>query len=228
MQGPKPNRERDGMHDQLILSQLRVQGLLDDDAREDGIVDGRNSDARGRPVPELPVPTPLDLNLELNVDLENAGRSEDPSQTVDLAKVVSIVKLISEQGHWALLESLGLAIARTLLLAPAPGEQRARIDALTLRLRKPAWNRAHATPGVVLHRSSQWCTTERRVLGPGVAADVIAETCYTTLLRVRLTQGARWNLPLGARAVVLARADVRGSIVEAPSSPGVLLVVHRK
>ena len=216
------------MHDQLILSQLRVQGLLDDDAREDGIMDSRGADQHGRSVVDLPVPTPLDLTLELNVDLEGAGRTEDPTQTIDLARVVSVVKLIAEQGHWALLESLGLAIARTLLLAPAPGELRARIDALTIRIRKPAWNRAHATPGVVLHRSSRWCTTERRVLGPGVAADVISETRYTTLLRVRLTKGARWNLPLGARAVVLAGADVRGALVEAPTSPGTLLVVHRK
>jgi dihydroneopterin aldolase len=216
------------MQDQLTLSQLRVQGLLYEDARDDGIGDSRSAAGHGRAVLDIPVPTPLDLDLELHVDLENAGRSDDPSQTVDLAGVVSVVKLIAEQGHWALLESLGLAIVRTLLLPPASGELRAQVDSLTLRIRKPAWNRAHATPGVVFHRASRWCTTERRVLGPGVAADVIADTRYTTLLRVRLTKGARWNLPLGAQVVVLAHADVRGSVVKAPSAPGALLVVHRK
>jgi dihydroneopterin aldolase len=227
--------DRGDMHDQLILSQLRVQGLLDDDTRDESVSEPPahhtlpSTDRSALAiVHDPPVPTPLDLDLELHVDLEMAGRTNDPTQTVDLAQIVAVVKAIAEHGHWGLLESLALAIARTLLLPPAPGENRAGVEALTIRIRKPAWTRAHATPGVVLHRPKRWCATERRVLGPGVAADIIAETRSTELMRVRLTPGARWTLPPGACTVSLGQVEVRGERVSAKAAPGALLVVHRK
>lgn len=198
------------MHDQLTLTQLRVQGVLDADGSD------------------TPTSTPLDVDLELHLDLETAGRTDDAGQSIDISQVATIVEAVAGDGHWALLESLGLAIARTLLLPPAPGETRTRLEAVTLRLRRPAWMRGHATPGVVLHRTRRWCTTERRVLGPGVAADVIAETRYLDLLRVRLTGGARWTPPAGARVVILGEASLDPTDAHALATPRVLLVVHRK
>ena len=108
---------------------------------------------------------------------------------IDLARVVSVVKLIAEQGHWALLESLD-SPSPPLPLAPAPGELRARIDALTIRIRKPV--RTGPMPPRRGPAPQQPVVYDRAARsGPGVAADVISETRYTTLLRVRLTKGAR-------------------------------------
>jgi len=206
------------MLDQLTLSSLRVQGTLEGSPR-DGVLHDRT---------EAPTPTPLEVDLELHVDLESAGRTDDIAHTVDLALVARVVEAIATDGHWSLLETLGLAIVRTLLLPPAPGEARARIDALTLRIRRSAWMRSHATPGIVLHRARHWCTTERRVLGPGVAADIIAETRHTELFRVRLTPGARFTLPPGAVAIQLTDTLLDGRTVTAPGLPGAVLVVVRR
>jgi len=208
------------MLDQLTLNQLRVQGALDTGG-PDGLAQ--------TPAPfSVPTPTPLEVDLELHLDLEEAGRADDLSHSIDLSLVAKIIDTIAASGHWSTIESLGLCIVRTLLLAPAPGEARARVEAVTLRVRRPAWLRSHATPGIVLHRTRSWCTTERRVLGPGVAADVVAETPCTEIWRVRLTPGARWDIPVGAEILTLVSAKADGRVVTSPNLPGAILMVKRK
>jgi dihydroneopterin aldolase len=208
------------MLDQLTLNQLRVQGALD--------TGGPDRLAKSPGQVAAPTPTPLEVDLDLHLDLEEAGRADDLAHSVDLSLVAQVIETIAASGHWSTLESLGLCIVRTLLLAPAPGEARARVEAVTLRVRRPAWLRSHATPGIVLHRTRSWCTTERRVLGPGVAADVVAETRCTEIWRVRLTPGARWQVPERAEIITLVSATTDGRTVTSPNHPGAILMVKRK
>ena len=208
------------MLDQLTLTQLRVQGTLA----------AVRADSIGLGPPRDPSPTtiPLEVDLELDLDLEDAGRSDDLGASIDLSIVARVIETISAGGCWGTLESLGLSVARTLLLPPAPGVRRARVDAVTLRIRRPAWLRSHATPGIVLRRARSWCVTERRVLGLGIAADVIAETRTTELQRIRLGAGAHWQLPTGGQALVLGGVELDGLVARATEGPGALLTVVRK
>jgi 7,8-dihydroneopterin aldolase/epimerase/oxygenase len=199
------------MHtDFITLRDLQVQA----------VIHAVDPDARRR--------TRLDLEIDLHLDLEPAGRADDFAFTIDFFQVNEIVRALAEHGRWWMLESLALTLARTLLLPPAPGEARSGIDGITLRMSRPELMDGLAVPGIVIHRPQRWCTTERRVLGPGVAADVIAETRNTDLLRVRLTAGSSWRLPVDAFPVPLANVAIDDNIVSSESFPGALLVVLRK
>jgi dihydroneopterin aldolase len=172
--------------------------------------------------------TRLDLSIDLHLDLEPAGRADDFALTIDFFQVTDIITALAEHGRWWMLESLALTVARTLLLPPAPGEARAGLDGVTLRMCRPELMDGRAVPGIVMHRNRRWCTTERRVLGPGVAADIIAETRNTDLLRVRLTAGSSWRLPIDAFPVPLANVAIVDDVVSSETFPGALLVVVRK
>lgn len=173
--------------------------------------------------------TRLVVGVDLHLDLEMAGRTDDFAHTIDYFQVTEIIESFARYGKWSMLESLALALARTLLLPPAPGESRAPLEAVTLRMSRPALLGGRATPGLVLHRERRWCATERRVLGPGAAADIIAETRFTDVLRVRLTAGSSLDLPAGSIAVPLANISMSGeSHASATTGPGVLLLLQSK
>lgn len=190
------------------------------DLHVDAVIHALDPDASRR--------TRLTVNLELHLDLEAAGRTDDFAHSVDFFQVTDIVETFAQHGRWWMLESMALAMARTLLLSPAPGEARAALESVTMRLTRPTLLGGRAVPGLVLERARRWCTTERRVLGPGVAADVIAETRQTDVLRVRLTPGARWQLPVDAHALPLTQLSVTEREIAADDFSGAVLVFVRK
>lgn len=75
-------------------------------------------------------PQPFDVDVELSLNLQPAGLSDDLSRTIDYGRVFETCRQIVESTRFHLLEALAEAIAHELLAGfPA--------DEVTVRIRKP-------------------------------------------------------------------------------------------
>ena len=72
----------------------------------------------------------FEVDLELRLDLSRAGRSDNPSHTIDYPKAYALVEQVVTQRQFKLVEALAEQIAISLGQAFAP------LD-LTVRVRKP-------------------------------------------------------------------------------------------
>lgn len=105
--------------------------------------------ARGRhgwTIAERSTPQPLTVDLELELDLQRAGASDDLQDTVDYAALHHRIVETVESTSFALLEKLGAA------LLDAVFEDR-RVVRATLRIAKPELLEG-ATPAVTLDREN--------------------------------------------------------------------------
>jgi 7,8-dihydroneopterin aldolase/epimerase/oxygenase len=91
---------------------------------------------------------PLELDLDLAVDLGAAGESDDLADTVDYGAVCGVVERTVGAGHVALLERLAALVADAVLAVDP------RIDAVEVALRKlrPPVPQQLATSGVRIRR----------------------------------------------------------------------------
>ena len=98
--------------DRILLSNLRFRG-------HHGVTDEEQAAAQA-----------IEVDVELVVDLQAAGRSDDLAQTVDYAAVYEACRAIVEDRRYRLLEAIAEEIAGTVLRSfPA--------DEVTIRVRKP-------------------------------------------------------------------------------------------
>jgi dihydroneopterin aldolase len=91
---------------------------------------------------------PLEVDLDLAVDLRAAGESDDLGDTVDYGAVCAAVERAARAGHVALLERLGAELAAAVL---AVDERIAAVDVAVRKLRPPV-PQDLATSGVRLRR----------------------------------------------------------------------------
>lgn len=93
-------------------------------------------------------PQPLEIDLDVELDLRRAGESDDLADTVDYGAVCAIVEQVVGAGHVALLEHLAETIAGRLLADD-------RIERVTVAVRKlrPPVPQQLATSGVRISRS---------------------------------------------------------------------------
>jgi FolB domain-containing protein len=75
-------------------------------------------------------PQAFDVDVELAVNLQPAGLSDDLTQTVDYSRVFDTCRQIVESTRFNLIEALAEAIAHELLAEH-------RVDEVTVRIRKP-------------------------------------------------------------------------------------------
>lgn len=96
---------------------------------------------------EIERPQPFEIDLDIKMPLEDAGRSGQLDKTADYRRVVDAVRTIVEGSRFALLESLAAAIADSVL-------KDERIDAVTVAVRKlrPPLAADVATVGVRITR----------------------------------------------------------------------------
>jgi dihydroneopterin aldolase len=79
---------------------------------------------------EQHTPQPFEVDVELRMNLQPAGLSDDLGQTIDYSRVFETCRQIVESTRFNLLEALAEAIAQELLSGfPA--------DEVTVRVRKP-------------------------------------------------------------------------------------------
>ena len=73
---------------------------------------------------------PLELDLDVRLDLGVAGASDDLADTVDYGALCTVAEAVVAASRYALLEALAEHLATALLAADA------RIDAVTIAVRK--------------------------------------------------------------------------------------------
>ena len=81
-------------------------------------------------------PQALVAEVGLALDLDEAAGG-NLSASVDYAAVLNQIGFIAVHGRWRLLESMVTAMARHLLSRPAPGEARAQVDCVWIKVTKP-------------------------------------------------------------------------------------------
>jgi FolB domain-containing protein len=74
-------------------------------------------------------PQPLEVDIDLELDLSTAGISDDLADTVNYGEVCAQVEAVVERSRFSLLEALAEAIAAEVL-------DRTSVDALTVTIRK--------------------------------------------------------------------------------------------
>lgn len=96
---------------------------------------------------EQVTPQPFEVDVELALNLQPAGLSDDLEQTVDYARVFDTCRQIVESTRFNLIEALAEAIAHELL-AGFP------VQEVTVRVRKPKVKLGGAlrAAGVEIHR----------------------------------------------------------------------------
>jgi dihydroneopterin aldolase len=99
-------------------------------------------------------PQPLRVELSMALDLLRCGETGDLAASVNYGAVDEQVRWLATHGQFLLIESLALAIARVVLLPPAPGEGRAQVDRVSVSIHKPTVLRASA-PSVTLVRGPE-------------------------------------------------------------------------
>lgn len=171
-------------------------------------------------------PQPLAVEVSMNVNLEEAAGG-DLTCSINYATTLEQVEFIAQEGQWALLESLGTAIARLLLAPPATGELRAGVSEAIVRLRKPEVLSGRAVPSVELRRTSSWLTLLERASGlPGVAIEVLQEAREAGAYRIHLQPLVEWAVPANMVCMLIAGEvvtptgrHVAGNILRADFGP---------
>jgi len=132
------------------------------------------------------------IDVRLFAALENAGESGDLAASTDYGAVASQVRLLAEHGRFRLIESLGVAIARLVLAPPTPGEGRAQVSAVELRIRKPEVLAPVTVPGIHLFRTAGRPLATFEV-GPGAWAEILVDLPQGGAWRIRLEPAAQWT-----------------------------------
>ncbi len=156
------------------------------------------------------------VELEMSLDLARAGDRADLSASVNYASVRDQLRFLIQTGHWPLLETIAVAACRLLLAPPSAAEQRAAIEQVRIRLRKPEIL-DDAVPGVVMTRATPWAEANTRVFADAErepAADVLVETPRAGAYRLQLRPDQAWEVPPGAACMVIA-GRARGEAVYA-------------
>lgn len=95
-------------------------------------------------------PQPVDIDLAMQLDTRAAAVTLNLAKSVDYAKVARDLRLLLQGASFHLLETAAEAVA-ALLLAPFP--DRARPEAVQVKLCKPSALDGLATPSVAIHRT---------------------------------------------------------------------------
>ena len=168
----------------------------------------------------------LELELAMNLDLDRAAAG-DLGRTVDYSAILDQVQFIAQHGRWLLLESMAAAMARLVLAPPAPGEPRAEVRGVLVRLRKPDVLRGRAIPAIEIRRDRDWYRTELLELPEAEPAriEILQETRQTGAYRIHLPAGAKWTIPDKMAVQIIAG---RVSLVEENGAGGALSHPHRE
>lgn len=148
---------------------------------------------------ERHTPQPLTLDVEMELDTAPAGESQRLRRSVDYAATASQLAFLLQSCRFDLLETAAHALTRYLLAPPALGEERARVQAVTLRLAKPLALAGNGVPSLEVHRDSNdvRLTHEDKPFGQ---VDIVAETRDVGIYRLNIAPGR--GIPLHVHRVM--------------------------
>lgn len=128
---------------------------------------------------------PLEVTVRMVVDTRRAGASESFAHTVDYAAIANQIAFLLRSCRFHMLETAARALTRLLLAPPAPGERRARIQGLSLRLTKPFALAGHGVPSLEVHRSASDVTLSHETKSFGTV-DIVDETRQAGIYRLNV------------------------------------------
>lgn len=153
-------------------------------------------------------PQPLQIRLEMGIDLDACGTSGNLDESVNYADVDAQVRFLCTEGRFRLIEVLGTAILRAILAPPSPGEARAPLAWAEVEILKPTVLRS-AVPGVRMRRDAEWAA------GQDVLADVEEVRAERTVVQAgtSIAGPGRALLPDGRTVTLPHDAGATGAIL---------------
>ncbi len=142
---------------------------------------------------------PLVVDVELGLDTARAGASQRLRMTVDYAVVASQIAFVLQSARFYLLETAAHALTRLLLAPPALGEDRPRVQDVTLRLTKPGALGGKGVPSLVVHRTASDVRLDREDK-PFGTVDIVHETREAGIYRLNVAPGR--SIPLHVHRVM--------------------------
>ena len=133
-------------------------------------------------------PQPLDVDVRLHLDTRRAGESERLAHTIDYTATANQIAFLLHSCRFYMLETAAHVLCRYLLAPPTPGEKRARIQEVSLRLRKPYALAGHGVPSLEVKRDAREVVLEREVK-PFGTVDIVAETRRLGVYRLNIGPG---------------------------------------
>ncbi len=171
---------------------------------------------------ERQTPQRLIVDVQLFLDTSHAARSERLEDSLDYELVCGELAFLLKSAEFRLLETAVHALCRTLLLPPVEPLQRRAVDAVRLKLRKPAALGSKAIPSLSVTRraNQQQFLREEKSFG---TVDVIHESADFGVYRLNIAPGATLpahvhhqmhesELVLGPQLECQGRPAARGSV----------------
>lgn len=144
---------------------------------------------------ERHTPQRLRVDVELELDTEPAALRERLSATVNYASAAAQIAFLLRSCRFQLLESAAHVLARILLAPPAPGERRAQVMRVRLRLTKPGALSGAGVPALQIERDCAGVklAQEKKPFG---TVDIIHETRDAGVYRLNVAPGRGIQLHL--------------------------------
>ncbi|MEZ4288200.1 MAG: dihydroneopterin aldolase [Polyangiales bacterium] len=136
---------------------------------------------------------PLRVDIAMHLNTERAATEETVRYTAHYAHVAAHVVFLLRSCRFRLLETAAQVLAKYLLAPPAPDEEGAQIEKVTIRLTKPGALRGFATPSLEIERSKDWCVLGREDR-PFGHVDIVDETHDAGIYRLNIAPGR--SIPL--------------------------------
>lgn len=133
-------------------------------------------------------PQPLDVDVRITLDARRAGATERLSESVHYGSIANQLAFLLQSCRFYLLETAAHVLTRYLLAPPAPGERRARIEQVVLRLQKPYALAGHGVPSLEVTRHAREVSLEHERKSWGTV-DVVQETRRTGVYRLNIAPG---------------------------------------
>ncbi len=169
-------------------------------------------------------PQSLVFDVELHLDTEEAAVQERLSRTVDYDAICRQIVFLLQSCKFRLIETAAHALARYLLAPPAPGERRAQIESLRMRLSKPEALGGAAIPSIEIERHRSWVTLAREDK-PFGTVDVVHETQDAGIYRLNVAPGR--DIPLHVHRRMQESEMVLGEGLLCQGAPCPAGTVHR-
>lgn len=148
---------------------------------------------------ERQVPQPLRLDVAMSLDTEPAARKESLAASVDYAAIATQLRFLLQSCRFRMLETAAHALACYLLAPPAPGEKRAQLERVRIRLEKPEVLEGIAIPSLCIEREKGFATLLREDKPFGIV-EIIHETRDAGIYRLNIAPGA--SIPLHVHHVM--------------------------
>jgi FolB domain-containing protein len=173
---------------------------------------------------ERHVAQPLRLDVAMGLDTQKAARSESLSASVNYAAIAAQLGFLLRSCEFRMLETAAHALACYLLAPPAPGERRAQIQYVRIRLEKPLVLAGVAIPSLTIERERGFAevTREHKPFG---TVEIIHETRDAGIYRLNVAPGA--SIPLHVHQVMRESELVLGDGLLCQNKPVAAGTVHR-